>query len=356
MPSSSKFTVEQMQSSLTAIRSPSTKRKEALERIQRFNPIQSSKKGSTQPVSKEGFTQPVGFVKGGVQQQLEGGEILEINNNPVSSSTSAENAASESRTNPLGEFGEWEKHTKGIGAKLLLKMGYKPGYGLGKSLQGRSQPVEAKVRKGRAAIGSEELPPLQPPPRSIPQPPVQLQQRAKKKSEKIKWNVLASQRQRLLAMELSLSPTENQNYPSSYNPLTSNRNRITMERPPDVICIQSSDDEDCLILSDVENSPNVSPSGERNGTRLSSSLRNPGAADVVCISSSEDEDCLILSETENVPSEEVTAPGALSPTNTPSATFLWNRSNLSRTQRRLRKTRLKEWSLRRKTRRNVTNP
>ncbi|KZS11233.1 putative Tuftelin-interacting protein [Daphnia magna] len=348
MPSTSKFIVERMQSPITTTISPTAKRKEALERIQRFNPIKSN---------REGCTQPVGFVKGGVQQQLEGGEILEINNNPVSPSTSAENASSELRTNPLGEFGEWEKHTKGIGAKLLLKMGYKPGYGLGKSLQGRSQPVEAKVRKGRAAIGSEELPPIQPPTRCpIPQPSIQLQQRIKKKSKKIKWNVLASQRQRLIAMELSLSPTENKNYHASNNPPTSIRNRLTIERPPHVICIQSSDDEDCLILSDAENSPNVLPSGKTSGTRPSSSLRNPVVADVVCISSSEDEDCLILSEAENVPTEEVASPRALSPINKPSATFLWNRPNLSRTQRRLRKIRLKEWCLRRKTRRNVSNP
>lgn len=348
MPSTSKFIVERMQSPITTTISPTAKRKEALERIQRFNPIKSN---------REGCTQPVGFVKGGVQQQLEGGEILEINNNPVSPSTSAENASSELRTNPLGEFGEWEKHTKGIGAKLLLKMGYKPGHGLGKSLQGRSQPVEAKVRKGRAAIGSEELPPIQPPTRCpIPQPSIQLQQRIKKKSKKIKWNVLASQRQRLIAMELSLSPTENKNYHASNNPPTSIRNRLTIERPPDVICIQSSDDEDCLILSDAENSPNVLPSGKTSGTRPSSSLRNPVVADVVCISSSEDEDCLILSEAENVPTEEVASPRALSPINKPSATFLWNRPNLSRTQRRLRKIRLKEWCLRRKTRRNVSNP
>ena len=51
-------------------------------------------------------------------------------------------------------FGDWEKHTKGIGAKLLMQMGYQPGKGLGKNLEGRAQIVEAFVRKGKAAIGA----------------------------------------------------------------------------------------------------------------------------------------------------------------------------------------------------------
>lgn len=51
-------------------------------------------------------------------------------------------------------LGNWEQHTRGIGAKLLLQMGFQPGKGLGKSLQGIAAPVEAHVRKGRGAIGA----------------------------------------------------------------------------------------------------------------------------------------------------------------------------------------------------------
>lgn len=51
-------------------------------------------------------------------------------------------------------LGNWEQHTRGIGAKLLLQMGYEPGKGLGKELQGIAQPVQAHLRKGRGAIGA----------------------------------------------------------------------------------------------------------------------------------------------------------------------------------------------------------
>ncbi|XP_075951640.1 zinc finger CCCH-type with G patch domain-containing protein [Anarhichas minor] len=58
-------------------------------------------------------------------------------------STDTENSAN---------FGGWEAHTRGIGSKLMLKMGYEYGKGLGKMQEGRVEPVMAVVLPKRRSL------------------------------------------------------------------------------------------------------------------------------------------------------------------------------------------------------------
>nr|XP_015909893.1 zinc finger CCCH-type with G patch domain-containing protein isoform X2 [Parasteatoda tepidariorum] len=55
-------------------------------------------------------------------------------------------------------MGEWEQHTTGIGSKLMAKMGYVWGEGLGKNSDGRIEPVEAIIfPKGKSLDKCAEL-------------------------------------------------------------------------------------------------------------------------------------------------------------------------------------------------------
>ncbi|XP_034052210.1 LOW QUALITY PROTEIN: zinc finger CCCH-type with G patch domain-containing protein [Gymnodraco acuticeps] len=61
------------------------------------------------------------------------------------------------------DFGGWEAHTRGIGSKLMLKMGYEYGKGLGKTQDGRLEPVMAVVvPKGKPLDECPELTPRRP--------------------------------------------------------------------------------------------------------------------------------------------------------------------------------------------------
>ena len=52
--------------------------------------------------------------------------------------------------------GQFEKHTRGIGRRLLETSGWKDGQGLGKSGQGRPDVVEDRGQQGRSGLGFKE--------------------------------------------------------------------------------------------------------------------------------------------------------------------------------------------------------
>ncbi|XP_043500438.1 zinc finger CCCH-type with G patch domain-containing protein [Polistes fuscatus] len=69
----------------------------------------------------------------------------EIDNNEKDYTTEALIDKSLLMTPTTQPLGHWEKHTRGMGSKLMAKMGYVRGTGLGKLADGRIEPVEALV-------------------------------------------------------------------------------------------------------------------------------------------------------------------------------------------------------------------
>lgn len=78
------------------------------------------------------------------RQKARGGTCSNIDQEPSSFPT-----VTATRSN----VGKFEMHTKGIGAKLLAKMGWKEGQGLGRDGKGLSEPLEAKLRPKGQGMG-----------------------------------------------------------------------------------------------------------------------------------------------------------------------------------------------------------
>ncbi|XP_053397449.1 tuftelin-interacting protein 11-like [Mercenaria mercenaria] len=121
---------------------------------------------------KSDFTAPIGFVSGGIKQgdktfkpgeeevdddendaDFDIGDIARLSYKGKKKSKDQGYRRGVSGTAPTnkGDIGDWEKHTKGLGMKLMQKMGFEVGKGLGKNKQGITTPVEAVKRKGQKA-------------------------------------------------------------------------------------------------------------------------------------------------------------------------------------------------------------
>ncbi|XP_071087454.1 tuftelin-interacting protein 11-like [Haliotis cracherodii] len=123
---------------------------------------------------KKDYTAPVNFISGGFKRELKKEDLAGSDSNDSGASVpikkekwTASRRPFASKGGPVKqatphflkghhetrEFGDWEKHTRGIGQRILQKMGYKPGEGLGTEGQGITTPVTAVKRKGKGAIG-----------------------------------------------------------------------------------------------------------------------------------------------------------------------------------------------------------
>ena len=69
-------------------------------------------------------------------------------------------ARSEQRRNTrsleMNNVGSFERHTKGFGSKMMVKMGFVPGYGLGKDGQGIVNPLTAVRRPKSRGLGATD--------------------------------------------------------------------------------------------------------------------------------------------------------------------------------------------------------
>lgn len=107
----------------------------------------SKNKRSGKPVSYA--AQPVSFVSSGILQS----DSVEINafDSKETNDIFPENKVGASSS----KYGAFEMHTTGFGSKMMAKMGFTEGSGLGKDGQGIAEPIEAIQRPKSLGLGAE---------------------------------------------------------------------------------------------------------------------------------------------------------------------------------------------------------
>ncbi|XP_010913385.1 uncharacterized protein [Elaeis guineensis] len=109
------------------------------------------RKGVRKQISSSYAERPVSFISCGIMQVNSMTENMAVDPH---GSTKCEKSA-KSRSSKLGAF---EEHTKGFGSKMMAKMGFVDGAGLGKEGQGMVQPIEVIKRPKSLGLGVQITP------------------------------------------------------------------------------------------------------------------------------------------------------------------------------------------------------
>lgn len=92
-------------------------------------------------------SQPVSFVSSGVMPS----EMTEVS--PVNLAGASENGQEHATLVTSESFGAFEVHTRGFGSKMMAKMGFTEGQGLGKGGAGMAEPIEVIKRPKSLGLG-----------------------------------------------------------------------------------------------------------------------------------------------------------------------------------------------------------
>lgn len=96
------------------------------------------------------YSLPVSFVSSGIMRSETEVEEKSIETTQTTTTLHETKVV----TNSI-EHGAFEMHTTGFGSKMMAKMGYQEGKGLGKDGQGISEPIEARQRPKALGLGAE---------------------------------------------------------------------------------------------------------------------------------------------------------------------------------------------------------
>lgn len=96
------------------------------------------------------YSLPVSFVSSGIMRSETEVEEKSIETTQTTTTLHETKVV----TNSI-EYGAFEMHTTGFGSKMMAKMGYQEGKGLGKDGQGISEPIEARQRPKALGLGAE---------------------------------------------------------------------------------------------------------------------------------------------------------------------------------------------------------